>query len=439
MLDTPKNWKGDAAAPDVSEYRVPMAAVASKRRTFSILAQLAVALAIFGAALTAHIFLPKTDRGGLVNAKAIDPAKTEDKKFHPTAAQWAALTVQTVEMHRFRAEHRTEGKIAVNEDHATPIFSLYAGRVSKLVVSPGDVVQRGQPLFVLEATDSVQAQNDFIAALTGVNKARTQLHLAETVEQRLQNLYKATAIPLKDWQQSQADLTSAQNDLRSAQTTLEAMRNRLRILGKTDAEITAFEQTGTITTESVVHAPLGGTIVQRKAGPGQYITAGSADPVFVIGDLSTVWLIAFVREYDAPKMKMGQPIRFTVLAYPDRVFEATISYIPTALESTSRRLLVRATIDNAEGLLKPEMFATVSIMGSDGGSAIAVPREAVIYEGDIVRVWVARDDQAVELRQIKLGLSSGRLLQVLDGLKAGDKVITKGGLFIDRMSESSPS
>lgn len=363
-------------------------------------------------------------------------AKQEDGRFYPTPTQWATLTVQPVDAHKFRTEYLTEGKIAVDEDRSTQIFSPYAGRVTKLLVVPGDTVQRGQPLFILEAADSVQAQNDFIAAVTAVNKARSQLNLTETVERRLHNLYNDHAIALKDWQQAQADLTAAQNDLRTAQTALEAMRNRLRILGKTNAEIDTFQQTGIITPDSTVYAPLEGTIVQRKVGPGQYISAGSSDPVFIIGDLSTVWLVAFMRESDAPKIKIGQAVKFTVLAYPDRVFEAKINYIAAAIDPNSRRRMVRATIDNSDGLLTPEMFASVTIFVADEGAtpSVAVPREAVIYEGDVARVWVVLDDKSVELRRIKLGLSNGELIQVTDGLKPGEKIITRGSLFIDRMA-----
>ncbi|HLL26554.1 MAG TPA: efflux RND transporter periplasmic adaptor subunit [Xanthobacteraceae bacterium] len=375
----------------------------------------------------------KADRGR-ADADLKSPAKSERGVFRLTPKQWATLTIEPVAIQSFRTEQRTEGKITVDEDRSTPIFSPYAGRVTKLLVSPGDTVQRGQPLFVLEAADSVQGQNDFITAVTAVNKARSQVTLTETTERRLHNLYDANAMPLKDWQQAQADLTAAKNDLRTAETTLEAMRNRLRILGKTDAEIDTFQQSGAITPDSTVYAPLAGTIVQRKVGPGQYITAGSSDPVFVIGDLSTVWLVAFVRESDASKVKLDQTIRFTVLTYPDQVFEAKINYIATSIDPASRRLMVRATIDNSQALLKLEMFASVIIVTDEGVPMTAVPREAVIYEGDIARAWVAVEEMAVELRTVKLGLSNGRLIQVLDGLAPGEKVVTRGSLFIDRMA-----
>jgi len=398
--------------------------------------QAAVVVAVLSVMFGAVLVDSKLERGGAaVETNAGNGAKHESGRFYPSAAQWAMLTIQPVELHSFPTERQTEGKIAVDEDRSTQIFSPYAGRVTKLLVAPGDMVQRGQPLFVLEAADSVQAQNDFIAAVTAVNKARSQLNLAQIVERRMRTLYDAKAMPLKDWQQAQADLTTAQNDLRTAQATLEAMRNRLRILGKTDPEIDTFQQTGAITPDSTVYAPLAGTIVQRKVGPGQYITAGSSDPVFVIGDLSTVWLVAFVRESDAPRVKVGQAVKFAVLAYPDRLFEARINYVAAAIDPNSRRRLVRASIDNSQALLNPEMFANVTIVTDPGGGlTVAVPSDAVIHEGDVARVWVAVDEQAIELRQIKLGLSDGRLIQVLDGVKPGERVVTRGSLFIDRIA-----
>lgn len=400
--------------------------------------RLAVALGVLLLIGAAVFIVSKADRGATVAAKPTEQTKKDDGKLRPTAAQWTTLTVQPVEMHKFRIEHLTEGKIAVDEDRSTAIFSVYAGRVTKLLAAPGDTVQRGQPLFVLEAADTVQVQNDFIAALTAVNKTRSQLRLAEHTERRLSGLYEAKAMPLKDWQEADANLAAARNDLRTVETTLEAMRNRLRILGKSDAEIATFERTGVITPDTIVSAPLAGTVVQRKVGPGQYVAAGASDPVFVVGDLSTVWLVAFVREAEASKVKVGQPLKYKVLAYPDRVFEARISYVATALEPNSRRLMVRATIDNAQALLKPEMFASVMIAVADEQApSIGVPREAIIYDGDGARVWVATADDALEARQIKTGLANGRLIQVLDGLKPNDRVVTRGTVFVDRAAAGS--
>src|SRR5206468_3358844 len=105
----------------------------------------------------------------------------------------------------------------------------------------------------------------------------------------------------------------AQNDLRSTQTALEAARNKLRILGFTDDAITAFQEKGRINPETTILSPITGTVVQRKIGPGQYVNAGASDPVFVIGNLSSVWLTAFVRETEASAVSVGQEIAFNVL------------------------------------------------------------------------------------------------------------------------------
>ena len=300
------------------------------------------------------------------------------------------------------------------------------------MAKPGDTVERGQPLFVIEATDTVQAQNDFLAAHRRHEQGEIRAQSREIIEKRNRDLYAGKAVPLKDYQAAQAGLVAAQNDMRSAETALEAARNRLRILGQTDDEIDAFEKTGKISPDTPIYAPIGGTVVQRKIGPGQYVTNGSSDPVFIIGDLSTVWLIAYVRETEAPQVKVGQTVNFTVLAYPDRVFEAKIDYVAATLDPSTRRLLVRATIDNQEGLLKPEMFANVTIFTDEGDSSPAVPRDAVIYEGDSARVWVVREDKTIELRQIKTGMTAGKMVQVAEGLSPGEMVVTKGSLFIDR-------
>lgn len=352
--------------------------------------------------------------------------------FRPTDSQWATITVEPAEEQAYQPFDLTEGKISVNEDLSTSIFSPYSGRILKLLVKPGDEVKRGQPLFVIEATDAVQVHNDFITSIAATNKSKAQVSLAQTVEKRMRDLYEMKAAALKDWQQAQTDLVNAQNDLNAAEAALEAARNRLRILGRSDAEIASFQQKRTITPETSIVTPISGTVVQRKAGPGQFVTGGSSEPIFVIGDLSRVWLTAFVRESEAPKVHVGQDIKIKVLAYPDRSFAGKLSYVATSIDPVTRRLLVRATLDNAEGLLRPEMFANVTILTGSSDSGVGVPRGAVIYEGSSARIWVARDDRSLELRPVELGLVNGNSIQVVKGLKAGEKVVTRGSLFIDR-------
>lgn len=388
----------------------------------------------------AAIIILRADNGSAArNPRVETDIKQNGGKLYLTDAQWAAVTVQAVELNIFRSEFRTEGKIAIDQDRTTRIFAPYAGRVTKLLAAPGDKVEQDQLVFVVEAADSVEAQKDFVAALTARNKATSQVALAQIVEQRMAALAKDKAVPLREWQEAQTSLAAAKNDLRSAEVAFQAARNRLRLVGKTNAEIDAFESTGLLTPDAPVYSPLAGTILQRKIGPGQYVNAGAndSDPVFLIGDTSKVWLSAFVRESDAAKVRRGQRLTFKVLTHPDRAFESRIDYIAPAIDPDTRRLLVRATLDNPDGLLKPEMFANVTIIADEGQPTPAVPRSAVIYEDSTARVWVVRDDRSVELRRIRLGLVSDGLIQVLEGLRPGERIVTRGSLFIDRMTASN--
>jgi membrane fusion protein, heavy metal efflux system len=394
----------------------------------------AVVLVLAGAALYGFVHIGGASKQ---NSDVSSQSRKGASRYMPTPAEWASLTIEPVTERTFRAEHATEGKIAVDEDRSTPVFSPYTGRVIRLLAKPGDHVTQGQPLFVIEAADTVQAQNDFISAMTGLNKAKSALDLAQLQDTRAKDLFEGKAVPLKDYQQSQATLIQAQNDLRSSQTALEAARNKLKILGLSDDAIAAFQDKGRIDPNTTVVSPIVGTVVQRKIGPGQYISSGASDPVYVIGDLSTVWLIAFVRETDASIVSVGQELCFSVLALPAHPFVAHVDYVSAAIDPSTRRLLVRATVNNKDGLLKPEMFANVTIYLGGGHSAVGVPKQALIYEGDQVRVWVAHQDKSIELRQIKTGLTNGDLVEVQGNLKPGEQIVTKGSLFIDRAASGT--
>ncbi|MDN4983287.1 efflux RND transporter periplasmic adaptor subunit [Bradyrhizobium arachidis] len=393
-----------------------------------------VLLALAGAGAYGFMFAGTKEKK---NSEVSSQSRKNAQNFTPTPSEWATLTIEPVNAKTFRAEYVTEGKVAVDEDRSTPVFSPYAGRVTKLLAKPGESVTQGQPLFTIEAADTVQAQNDFIAAMTSQNKAKSALELADIQYRRAKDLYEGRAIPLKDFQQAEATQVQAQNDMRSSVTALEAANNKLRILGFTDETIKAFQTKSTINPEITIYAPISGTVVQRKIGPGQYVNTGASDPVFVIGDLSTVWLTAFVRESDAASVSVGQDIAVNVMALPGHPLAAKINYVAAAIDPNTRRLLVRATIDNKDGLLKPEMFANVTIYSTGDRAAPAVPKQALIYEGDQVRIWVARDDKSVELRQIKIGLINGKLVEVTSNLRPGERIVVKGSLFIDRAASGS--
>jgi cobalt-zinc-cadmium efflux system membrane fusion protein len=345
--------------------------------------------------------------------------------FIPTPQQLADLKIEPVSAMMFRAETVTDGSIALDDDLITPVFSPFSGHVSRIIAKLGDHVAKGATLMTVEATEFVQAQSDLVTA-------NAQFGLAQTNEKRQHELYDSQGAALKDWQQAQVDLATAEG-------ALAAVRNRLHILGKTDAEIEALEQmprAPAMNPESAVLSPISGTIVQRKVGLGQYIQAGASDPVFSIGDLSTVWLVANVRETDAPMIRVGDRVEVHVLAFPDRVFDARISYVAPSIDPATHRLQVRADVPNRDGLLKPQMFANFTILTGADTAAVGVPESAVVYEGETARVWVNTADGALALRQIKTGRTNANMVEVLSGLRPGERVVVSGAVFIDRAATS---
>jgi len=359
--------------------------------------------------------------------------------FRPTEKQWAALQIQPVDVRTFQDAAETEGKIALDDDLVTPVFSAYTGRVTRLMGHAGDSVQKGDPLFAMQATELAQAQNDLISAAASLRTARAQLNLAETNEKRQHALYQAQGAALKDWQQSQVDLATAQGGLNTAQIALAAVRSRLRILGKSESDIDAIEKAPDplrLDADTVVRAPIGGTVVQRQVGLGQNIisaSSGASSPVFMIGDLSKVWLVANVREEDAPYLHKGDAVQVRVLAYPGRVFQAHLAYVAASIDAATHRLPVRAEVDNQDGALKPEMFASFRIITGAGLASVAAPAGAVVYEGVSAHVWVAdAAAKTLEIRPIRVGQARDGMVQVLEGLKPGEQVVTAGGVFIDR-------
>lgn len=373
-----------------------------------------------------------------LTAHAEAPAAAHEDVFRPSAAQWSEFAIQPVQQAPFRDQQDTDGKISTNDDRTTPVFSPYTGRVTRVLVQAGQVVKKGQPLFAVEASEYVQAQNDLGSAKATLESAQVQLKAAQADENRLHELYKVDGASLKDWQAGQATLAAAQAAHRSAEVALSAVQNRLKIFGESDQEISALQSSATahkIEPEAVVRAPVDGTVVLRQVNPGQFLNSaanGSTTPVFSISDLSTVWMVANVREADAGLVHLGDQMNVRVLAFPGRLFQAKVTYIAPTVDPTTRRIAVRAEILNPDKILKPEMFADFAISTGPASSSLAVPENAVIYEGQTAHVWLARPDHSLVLQQVRLGRSADGLVEVTDGLRPGDSIATSSTLFIDR-------
>ena len=357
-----------------------------------------------------------------------------DGRFVVSEADWSTFGRVAVAEATFREQVTTEGRLAIDENSATPVISPYSGRATRIAVVPGDIVRRGQPLLFLEANEMVQTQNDFIAAISALDKSQTQLRLAEINARRQQDLFAGRAAPQRDVDQARADLDAAQADNRAAITALEAVENRLRLFGKTDADIQRFRSGRRIDPEVALLSPIEGTVVSRKIGPGQFITASGGEPIFVIDEIDTLWLNAYVREDEAPRINRGALIEFRVLAFRDRVFVGKLDFVAPTIDAANRRLLVRATVANPDRELKQQMFVNVAIQVGDPVNSPAVPRNAIIYEGEVARVWVAYPDRSVELRRVTVGLIRGETVQITSGLKAGEEIVVRGALFIDQMT-----
>jgi cobalt-zinc-cadmium efflux system membrane fusion protein len=388
-----------------------------------------VAILAMAAVVVLGLFFVAPMMGRLFAPKAPPPAAAPPPgTFQATSEEWAALGIATVQTMAFSPVDETDGKIAANDNRTTLVFSPYTGRVTRVIAKVGDRVRAGSPLFAIDASEFVQSQSDLVTAAA-------QVRLTKAAEVRQEALYKDNGAALKDLQQSQADLATAE-------VNLAAARNRLRVLGRSAAEVSAVER-GVVdhgmSSETVVTAPIGGVVTQKSIGVGQnlasVVSGGGSAPAYTISDLSTVWLVGNLRESDAPHAHLGQMVQVRVNALPDRVLTAKLDYIAAAVDPVTRRVTVRAEIPNPTGALLPEMFASFSLVTGVATATVAVPEQAVVYEGETARVWVAKANRLLELRQIKTGQTTGGMVEVLSGLAAGERVVTSGSLFIDRASK----
>jgi cobalt-zinc-cadmium efflux system membrane fusion protein len=348
-----------------------------------------------------------------------------------TPDQMHQLSIVKVMLYPFRLQKQAIGQIAFNEDASTVVLTPFSGRVTRVIGKLGDNVKRGDPLFEIDSPEVVQAQTDLIAAFQGLQKSRSQLALAKRVLDRLINLLAGHAVSQREVDQAQNEYAAAEFDLKTAEGTLTSARNRLRvIIGRDPAEVERVERERVVNPLISINAEIDGTIIGRKVGPGQYVRSDAGDALYAIADLSTMWLKANVPEFDSPLVRVGQEIEVRVTALPGRVFKARVTAIGASSDAATRRVMVRSEVPNPDRVLKSEMFASVKISIGDGESTPAVPVEAVIWEGDVAVVWVEREPMAFQRRKVKVGLEQDRRLQIIEGLKAGERVIGRGAIYV---------
>ncbi len=214
----------------------------------------------------------------------------------------------------------------------------------------------------------------------------------------------------------------------------------MRVFGKTDAEIDRYATTRKIDPILVVPCPITGRITARNAAPGLLVQPGNPPAPYSIADISTMWMLANVTEADSPLFHVGEDVKVSVLAYPDRVFEGKITTIGATVDPNTHRLMTRSEIQDPNHELRPGMFATFVIRTGNPVSSVAVPVNGVVREGDgTMTVWVTTDRHRFVKRTVKLGLQRDGYDQILEGMRPGELIATDGAIFLSNMLAGGPT
>lgn len=292
---------------------------------------------------------------------------------------------------------RTVGVIEYDETRVAEIHTKIAGWADRVSVDfVGKQVRKGQALFTIYSPDLVATQREYLLAL----KADRQLSGSTIQETR-----------------------------DGARSLLEATRERLRLWDVTDAQVEELARTGQPRRTLTVYSPFTGIVLERNAFPGMYITPEMA--TFKIADLSTLWVIGQVFEYELGMMKLGQPAEIEFpYGQTTRKLSGRITFIYPEIDPQTRRAKVRIEFRNPGLEFKPQSFVTVLIKSS-GGNQLAIPQEAVIDTGSEQYALLALPNGYFEPRTVKVGPPVNQLYPVLEGLQHGDRVVTSAQFLID--------
>src|SRR5882724_8118809 len=327
------------------------------------------------------------------------------------------------------------GKILVPEDRMANIGPVHEGRLMRLYAGQGSIVKKGQKLADLESADIDQAEADYLKALADSENARrtslADVKFAQATYDRTKMLYEKSITAGKNVEAAEHDLEMAKASAASvvAQTraALTSARRHLLILGLKDSEIDALANKSSLAAVFSLTSPISGIVIERNGTIGA--TVGSDASVFKIIDISRVWIDANVFEKDLPRVRVGQPVKLTVTSFPGSTFSGKVIFINSVVDPDSRTVKVRTEVANNDGRLKPDMFANVEIITDVSSSAISVPQSAVLEDDGKSVVFVA-EGNAYQKRQVQLGIKTGDLVEIIDGLKAGDKVVVKGNYLL---------
>ncbi len=378
----------------------------SRRTLAGAAAVLAAALALAGCGQRNRQAAEDTAYGLNVKAQLLSvPAK-----------QMSHIQIVPVASGPLERRLRLTGTVAYNAFQTTPVITQVSGPVTRVLAVPGEYVRQGQPLLEVSSPDYAQDRANFL-------KTHEALSLAEEQYTRARDLYAHHALALADLQQAQTARSQAQADY---QTSLQA----LRILGVSDPERALGDAASP---QIPVRAPLAGEIVERQVAPGQVVQAG-ATQVFTISNLSSVWVLANVYQKDLGWIRMEEPATIHTDAYPG-AFRGRISYVASALDPATRTLQVRIVTSNPGQRLKKDMYVTAEVEAGEIPNALTVPDASVRHNAENQPfVYVPKGENQFAQRPVTVGESVNGRTQILSGLKAGERVVADGSLFLQFQS-----
>ncbi|MBV8621617.1 MAG: efflux RND transporter periplasmic adaptor subunit [Curvibacter sp.] len=330
------------------------------------------------------------------------------------------LNVGPVESRSFEVRREAIGIIDFNQDNAVQVFSPYQGRIGQLLVRAGDDVAKGQVLFTVQIPDLAAAASTLISAAGTLKTANETL-------QRAKSLYETQSIPLKELQQNSSDQQAADAAYRAAHKTLA-------LFGLTEAEIGEVEKTRQVDTEMPVRSPFAGRVTARSGAPGQLVQPGANTATVTVANIQQLWMVANVPESEVAAYRLGQAVSVKVQAYPDQAFSGKVNYIADAADPNTHRVVVRAEVADRQHQLKPQMLATFTIQVGAPQKSPAVPANALARESDgSTSAWVTEDELRFVRRRVQTGLTQDGMVQITQGLTAGEKVARDKALFLSNL------
>ena len=356
------------------------------------------------------------------NATGANPPPSADKSLVRLTAEEiksAGIIVQPVTRSEFRTIRDFPGTVEPNEHALAEITTLVRGRVIDVYADLGREVKGGTLLALLYSSELGMAQSAYL-------KATAKLNVAERAFRRAELLLKEKVIGVAELQRREGEMLSLRAELREA-------RDRLLILGLTDEDLRNLDRNHTIRSHVPVVAPFDGRIIARNLTKGEVVE--TTEKLFVVADLTDVWVTAVIPEKDIPYIRpdqtgTGQSVEVHVAAYPGQAFQGRITYVGDVLDPATRTMRLRLELPNPERKLKPAMYATVRVYSEPEANALLIPESAVQRDRDRQFVFVEREPAIFEARDVKLGSSNGREIKVLDGLLEGESIVTNGAFVL---------